>query len=91
MAYFLLGRYDDASSSAGNALRENPKFHPALRVLAASNALVGRVEDAHDAMAKLREIDPALRASDLTRLYHFWLPDALDKYVEGLRKAGLPG
>jgi len=89
LAYFLLGRYDDASSWAGNALRENPAFHPSLRVFAASNALVGRLEDAQSSMARLREIDPALRVSDLTGLFPYRLPGALDKYVEGLRKAGL--
>ena len=42
-AYFQLGRYDEASSWARNALRENPKHHPALCTLAASNALPGRL------------------------------------------------
>jgi TolB-like protein/class 3 adenylate cyclase len=90
LAYFLLGRYDDASSWARNALRQKPRFHPSLRVLAASDALAGRLEDAQNAMAQLREIDPALRVSDLAGLLPFWRSSALDKYVEGLRKAGLP-
>jgi adenylate cyclase len=89
-AYFQLGRYDEASSWAENALRENPQHHPALCVFAASNALAGRLEDAQKAMTRLREIDPALRVSDLPGLFPFRLPGAIDKYVEGLRKAGLP-
>jgi TolB-like protein/class 3 adenylate cyclase len=90
LAHFLAGRYDEASSLAGKALRENPKYHPGLRVLAASNALAGRLEDAQKVMARLREIDPALRVSDLRSLLPLRLPGDAAKYAEGLRKAGLP-
>jgi adenylate cyclase len=96
-AHFLLGRYDDASSWAVNALQENPTFHSALRFLAASHALSGRLEDAQNAMARLRKLDPELRVSDLTGLFLFRLPGAtdrypgaIDRYIEGLRQAGLP-
>jgi adenylate cyclase len=90
LGHFLAGRYDEASSLAGNALRDNPKYHPGLRVLAASNALAGRLEDAQKVMARLREIDPALRVSDLRILLPLRLPSDAAKYAEGLRKAGLP-
>jgi adenylate cyclase len=93
LAYFLLGRYNDASLSAADALLENPQFHPALRISAATNALSGRLEDAQEAVARLREIDPGLRVSNLGHmfpLYPFWQRSAVEKYVDGLRKAGLP-
>jgi hypothetical protein len=72
------------------ALLENSNYHPALRVLVASNALAGRLEDAQKAMARLREIDPTLRVSDLRDLTGIRRPVDLARYAEGLRKAGLP-
>ena len=90
LAHFCTGRYDDASSWAEKALFESPNYHPALRNFAASSALVGRLEGAHKAMARLREIDPALRVSDLRDLTPLRRPEDIARYAEGLRKAGLP-
>src|SRR5262245_14396959 len=90
LAHFVAGSYDEASSWAAIALRGNPKHHPTLRVFAASNALAGRLDDAQKAMARLREIDPTLRVSDLGDLLLFGVPGDVAKFAEGLRKAGLP-
>ena len=57
-AHFLLGRYDEAASWAAMALQDNPDFQPALRQAAASNAMAGRPEQAHQAMARLRQLNP---------------------------------
>jgi tetratricopeptide (TPR) repeat protein len=90
VAHFCIGRDDEASSWAEKALLESPNFYPALRVLAASNALAGRLEDAQEAVARLREIDPSVRVSDLTDLMPRRRPEDVARHVEGLRKAGLP-
>ena len=66
--HFLAGRYDDALSWAEKAMQESADSRSALRVIAASSALAGRLEDAQKAMTHLREIDPALRVSDLRDL-----------------------
>ena len=88
--HFFAGRYNEALSSAEKALRESPNNHAALRIFAASNALAGRLEDAQKAMARLREIDPDLRVSDLRDMTPVRRPEHFARYVEGLRKAGLP-
>jgi tetratricopeptide (TPR) repeat protein len=90
VAHFCTGRYDEASSWAEKALLESPNYYPALRVFAASNALAGRLEDAQKAMARLRELDPTVRVSDLRDLMPRRRPEDVTRYVEGLRKAGLP-
>ena len=64
-AHFFLGRYDEAASWAAMALQDNPDFQPGLRIAAASNAMAGRPEQAHKAMARLRQLNPALRVSNL--------------------------
>jgi tetratricopeptide (TPR) repeat protein len=90
-AHFFARRYEEASSWAGMALRESPDFHAALRIGAASNALAGHVVEATKAVARLRQLDPALRVSNLRdALGPYRRPEDLARYEEGLRKAGLP-
>jgi TolB-like protein len=90
LAHFCAGRYDDASSWAEKAIAQAPNFAPAFRVAAASRALGGRLEGAQRAMARMRELDPAYRISDVKDRIPFRRTEDLARYEEGLRKAGLP-
>jgi TolB-like protein/class 3 adenylate cyclase len=90
-AHFFLGRYDEAASWAAMALQDNPDFQPALRQAAASNAMAGRPEQAHEAMARLRQLNPALRVSTLKDVRGpYRRAEDLSLLEEGLRQAGLP-
>ena len=90
-AHFFLGRYDEAASWAAMALQDNPDFQPGLRIAAASNAMAGRPEQAHKAVARLRQLNPALRVSTLKDvLGPYRRAEDLSRYEEGLRRAGLP-
>jgi tetratricopeptide (TPR) repeat protein len=89
-AHFFLGRYDEAASWAAMALQDNPDFQPGLRIAAASNAMAGRPEQAHKAMARLRRLNPVLRVSNLKAVLGPWRAEDLSRYEEGLRRAGLP-
>jgi len=88
-AHMHAGRYDEASSWAEKGLWQQPNASSA-RTAAASHALAGRLDQAHKAMARLREIDPTLRVSDLRHMFPFRRPEDLARFEEGLRKAGLP-
>ncbi len=90
-AHFFLGRYDEAVSWAAMALQDNPDYQPGLRIAAASNAMAGRLDEAHKAVARLRQLNPALRVATLkdVRGPHRRAED-LSRYDEGLRQAGLP-
>jgi TolB-like protein len=90
LAHFLAGRYDEASAWAERALRDKPNYYPALRAAAASNALGGRLEQAKNAIARLRRLDPALRISQLNDILPLRRAEDRAKYAEGLRMAGLP-
>jgi adenylate cyclase len=89
-AHFFLGRNDEAASWAAMALQENPDVPFGLRIAAASNAMAGRPEQAHKAMARLRQLNPALRVSTLKDVLGPWRADDLARLEEGLRRAGLP-
>jgi tetratricopeptide (TPR) repeat protein len=90
-AHFFLGRYDEAVSWAAMALQDNPEFQPGLRIAAASNAMAGRPEQAHEAMVRLRQLNPALRVSTLKDMRGpYRRAEDLSRLEEGLRQAGLP-
>lgn len=89
-SHFFAGRPDNALAWAERALRENPTCKPALRISAASQASLGRMENARTTIDRMREIDPEFRVRDLTKVAPFRKPEDLAKYEEALRKAGLP-
>jgi len=90
LAHLLAGRFDEASSWAERAFREEPNYHPAAIVTAASHALAGRTQEARQAMERLRQIDPTLRISNLKDRHPIRRPDDLARFADGLRIAGLP-
>jgi tetratricopeptide (TPR) repeat protein len=90
-AHMQAGRYDAAAAWAENALREQEDYANPRRIAAASYALAGRLAEARKHMARLRQLDPTLRISNLgDRLPPHRRPEHRANYVEGLRKAGLP-
>jgi TolB-like protein/class 3 adenylate cyclase/Tfp pilus assembly protein PilF len=89
-AHFFADRYDEASSWAEKALREQPTYTPALRIAAASNALAERLKEAETAMAQLRQLDPTLCISNLLDRLPLRRPEDIAKLKEGMRLAGLP-
>jgi adenylate cyclase len=88
--HFFTGRYDEASSWAEKGLLQQPNSAAVARVAAASHAFAGRLDQAHKAIARLRQIDPTFRVSDLRRWAPFRSPEHIARFEEGLRKAGLP-
>jgi adenylate cyclase len=90
-AHMQAGRYDAAAAWAEKALREQEDYANPRRIAAASYALAGRLAEARKHMARLRQLDPTLRISNLgDRLPPHRRPEHRANYVEGLRKAGLP-
>jgi TolB-like protein/DNA-binding SARP family transcriptional activator len=90
-AHLFAGRCEEASLWAEKALWEQPNLPAALRASAASNALAGRLDKARQVMARLRQLDPAVRCSNLREvLGPYRRVVDLARLEEGLRKAGLP-
>lgn len=90
LAHFCAGRFDAAAAAAEKALGNLPDLLIALTLLAASQALAGRPEEARQALQRLQKLQPAARVSSLKD----WLPirhaDNLVRLADGLRRAGLP-
>src|SRR5262249_7484134 len=88
-AHFAAARYAEALLWAKAAVREKPTFVAAISMVAASAALGGQLLEAQEAAARLREIEPTLRISDLKVPFSEVSAD-FAIFAEGLRKAGLP-
>jgi TolB-like protein len=89
-AHFACGRYDDALSWAERTSRERPGYLPSARMIVASAALGGRPESPEMTLARLRQLDPMLRLSNLGEQMPFRRAEDLARLTDGLRKAGLP-
>jgi hypothetical protein len=89
-AHFTAGRDDEAFGWAEKALQRNPFLSPAMRIAAASAALLGRTADATKYLALLRQLDPGLRASNIGERVNLRRTEDRERLAVGLRKAGLP-
>jgi tetratricopeptide (TPR) repeat protein len=89
-AHFVAGRYDEALHWAEKAIRLQSNYVGTIRIFAASCALMGRTEEARQAITLVRSIAPGLRVSNLKNVVPFRQAEHLERYAEGLRKAGLP-
>ena len=88
-AHFIAGRDDEAATWAAMALRVKPGWLPALRVAIVSNALRGRLDEAHRALNAYSKIDPQVSVASFGS---FPLRRDIDRQrlILGLRKAGVP-
>jgi len=89
-AHFIAGRYDDASNWAQKGLWQQANYQTLLIIAPASDALGGRLAEARQALAHLRELNPELRVSNIKDWAPFSRPENLARLEDGLRKAGLP-
>jgi TolB-like protein/class 3 adenylate cyclase len=90
LALYFAGRYDEAEEMAERALRERPNWLPSLRVAAASNVLAGRAEEARVFVARMIQLDPEGRISNVKDRFGPFRPQDATNYIEALRKAGFP-
>ena len=86
--HFSAGRFEEGSSCAKIALQQNPNYVVAHRILMACHAMAGRVQEARQAWAVAREIDPTQRISTVIEKWH--LRRSAYLYAEALRIAGMP-
>ncbi|WP_325553407.1 winged helix-turn-helix domain-containing protein [Hypericibacter adhaerens] len=89
-AHMFAGRFDVASSWAEKSFGHLPSFLMVVAIIAACHALADRPHEASRAMTHLRQLDPALRISQLADWLPIRRPQDLAVFAEGLRKAGLP-
>ena len=89
-AHYAAGRYDEAAACAAESVRIRPEFLAGLRVQCAALAQAGHMAEARDLAGRIRELHPDVSLSLLRQTLPHSSPDFSAKFVDGLRKAGLP-
>jgi adenylate cyclase len=83
-------RYEEAIEFTTRAAEANPEFPDIYAVLAAANGHLGRAAAAGAALDQLLRRMPALTASDGRLDRPFARASDRERFLEGLRKAGMP-
>jgi adenylate cyclase len=89
-AHYAAGGYDDAARWAKVSAMHHPGLAANARVLAASLAVLGRLDEAHQAARQLLAIDPDFRIG-AWRERSMVGGECRDIFAQRLKLAGLPG
>jgi len=89
-AHFFAGRHEEAAPLAEAAARDQPNHIIAACIVAANASKAGWLDQAQQAVARLRALEPTLRTSNLRDLLPLHRSEDLARLADGLGKAGLP-
>jgi hypothetical protein len=84
-AYFDLGKYEETIHTL-HRMRDKSEGH---RLLASSYALLGRMEEAGYHAKQVIAVHPEFSIADWRTVPPDQNSDSLERFIEGLRKAGL--
>ena len=87
-AHYMEGRFNEAVVFGRKAVQLSPQLSGAYRIYVASLAQAGHVNEAQEALQRLRELQPAISIAWIER-YVPYTSSAMTKFIEGMRKAGL--
>ena len=90
-ALYQLGRYPEAVELLKRRILRNPDTDSSRALLAASYGQMGMANEARAAWAELMRVNPAYSLEQRRKVLPYKNPDDFERFVEGLRKAGLPG
>ncbi len=89
-AYVTAGRYDDAIATLDQFYKRLPRGTNALSFLAAAYAATGQDEKARAVMKAILDKRPGMRLSNLRSARLYKRKEDTDRYLNLLRKAGMP-
>lgn len=90
IALLLAGQYERTVELCKRTIAENPNFHAPYRPLLAALGHLGRVEEARRYLAALLLHQPDFSIDWFRRSYPPLHGDYEERYLSGLRKAGVP-
>jgi adenylate cyclase len=89
-AYFMVGQYEDATVTLRRGIERDATYVPFHLFLAATYAVIGKVDDAKRAAAQVLELVPGFTLSGYAGFIGHRHQLDLDRDLTALRKAGLP-
>jgi adenylate cyclase len=87
-SHYLAGRYDEAIAFSRKAWQQRYGLTAAHRVYCASLAQAGKIDEAHVALDRLKELHPEVSIAWIEK-YVSYTPEPMAKFLEGMRKAEL--
>ncbi len=90
-AYFVLGQYNEAIGAFRRGLETYPDSERLHVWLAAAYGQSGQTSEAEWEMAQVLTLDPDFTLARIQLAFPFKSPGALNRFLNGLRKAGAPG
>ena len=88
-AHYLAGRYTEAVGFARRSSQQRQGLIAGSRILIASLAQAGQIDEARAALQRSKEIHPNLSIAWIEK-YVPYTAGPMAKFVEGMRKAGVP-
>jgi TolB-like protein len=88
-AHYAGGRYAESARYATEAARLRPGFQGVKRMRCASLAQAGQIDEARSFLAAVRREQPELSMDWIKANVPYQTPELMERYMEGMRKAGL--
>ena len=88
VAHYLAGRYPEAVAFGRKAIQQRRQFTSGHRIYIASLAQAGQIEEAREALARVKELFPEMSIAWIKQYVRYTV-GPMDKFLEGMRKAGL--
>ena len=88
VAHYLAGRYPEAVAFGRKSIQQRTQFTSGHRIYIASLAQAGQIEQAREALARVKELFPEMSIAWIKQ-YVPYTAGPMDKFLEGMRKAGL--
>ena len=89
-AHFVAGDYQEAVNFADRARQARPNAPATHRLMATGLARLGKLEEANQAVVKMLDLRPNMTVTAVRNTIKFKNSEHAEKYLEGLRLAGLP-
>ena len=87
-AHYLAGRYTEAVEWGRRAVQERPGIIGGHRILCASLAQAGLLDEAKSVLSKVRQMQPNISTASIKQSIPY-TTEPMVRFLEGLRKAGL--
>ena len=89
MALFALGRYEETIAVCRSTVALHPNHAGAWRLMTVSLGLLGRIDEAKEALNHTLTLQPDLSSAHVANDTVYADPADRSRFLEGLRKAGL--
>jgi TolB-like protein len=90
MPHLLLGEFVEAAAAGRKAIELNPWFSSSFKGCLAALGHLGRTREANTVMARLLRLEPDFTVRNAIERSPMALPGDIERYADGLRRAGLP-